>query len=458
MLDAQDFATVATAAPDAVVCDGTNLRLVLPFLVSGDDVRRATCVLGQAMDWSARSAPETMVRYAHDISSTWVRKGETLGPRGRKNALPLRFRPGRWKEGTGYIDILLQTVGFELYRDSGIGFLWVNLVPARKRTDLTAWLDFAQSARFLTTGRRPVILGDDAGQPPFLDLRQVFNFLHAELFGRQCPDGKVCLHTEDQTLVAGAWFIDNAPSSQESLIRHAVRSQLHSNSCLGTDQEEATGRPGYRLTYGRRQDFISTIDQTHFIAFDLPNDQFLRQTLRDHLDGVYFATYLFGLQERYFLLARIASLADEALNDDGLSTTKRFERIDRHAEALARFEARGYEHQLFQTEHHHRYWQAVGQTLDLAGLHGYLTGLLDRAMTRAESKRAAHDADRERHLERRIIVALAVPGIIIGTAGMNISGFTAGRDGASWLWAVLLLVLSVSIVVGVLLYRSDSAD
>lgn len=475
------FVAARDVVPAAKVVPKSALRVVLPVAVSPERSKAVRAQLGEGRaPWKLCKPSGTMVAYATDISETWECAPAQL-LKGRGDMIDVSLSPGKQKDAWTVFAVL-SDLRFTLYRDSGIAFLVVTLTVDEPQP-LVDWLDLAAVIRF-TDRRRGATIRRSAEQGALVPetIRDIMIAmadslsLSAELVGKP-------LFLKKQMLISGTWFVEGVDEEGEELVRYAARSQFSSRFLIGAGEEERTGRAGNRLPYALRQDFVSTLECTHYLGFDVPREHpFFGETLPEHLDNDYFSAWLFALQQRYFLLGEIAKLADEALKDAARSAADRYDEIDTRAEALARFEARGYELQLYQIEHHHRYWAACRDTLDIDGLHSYLTGLLERAVARteakrieeqtqreaaqleeqlardrdlavAESHRAALTAARAKSLERRIIAALALPGIAFGFAGINIEGWTAGKDGASQLFALIVLGVNLVIVACIVFLR-----
>lgn len=418
------------------------VRLVRPFRYSGTAAERA------AQLFAGLWRPDDAVAEAEllDHGRAYLQSGSVLGvldgnrglrsydmvgAHGEWRIVPAqRERAGERASGDG-IPIAISDVRFALF-PTGVGFLSITVRP--KTADLAAWVSALHAMR-LTDGRRSAFVsrrstGVDTwrGWSPVTGAVDeewgvtTLDELTTKLLGEgwwepAWPPGR--------SLTYSALFVDDLPDGERQLLRYAVANHFHADQWLAPAEEEPFGT---WMVYNGRAGFVTTIEGSAFIASNLPSTPFFDDELPTYIEREYGLVYLLAIHERSALLRL---LEDAAIAPDPRHRL-------RQARRFAEFAAARHSLEAIQRENHHRYSRSC------AAANG-----VDELYAGVESVIVGFRAEAEQRLQHTVVLALAVPSIILGFLGINIAGLTTG-DGLPVFWslvalAVVLLALSAAV-------------
>ena len=368
----------------------------------------------------------------------------------------------RWTATQGKISTEFQFASIELVLfHAGIGMLILEVRP--ESMELNDWMDFIHIFRFVE-GRRAAFVqcetkqadgSFEATSPGFGGKEPEWGEESTELISliKQILAG-VALPTDDrrsireefiegQAIPYTSLFIEDA-DSEDAEILYRLRNLFGSNQQVLLSPEDSDLTHQSLMHYADRQWFVSSLDGSHFVAFDAPANPFFENTLPSHLGKQYFLLFLMALHQRFKLARFSEEVAMQWSEDADDSRLDEFERLNKN---ILTFRAHGLFGQAGQRDHLHRYYRKLHDVFEI-----------ERQFS--EVSEEVHDMHAYMHLaqskklEKRInqlAVLLGVPGLILGFLGVNLFHFTAG-DGISW-WLAIVLTILISLPFGLLGYK-----
>jgi hypothetical protein len=380
-----------------------------------------------------------------------------------KTATPISFTLGG--------DFVLQLALFR----HGVGFLTVSAKPAS--TDLGDWLAFLHDFRFMQHRSNvrvcaeqldkydpvskqktraaycPLGISGATGDQSFGFMDVIEAVLKASGLGTPEDHGHDHVFTPGHTLPYTGLFVRGVAETEKVVTLHRLRNFFGPDQGANASAEDLCVTHPAHLIYAQDQWFIQTLNGGSFLSFEdesTPVNAFQKEDLPRHARGVYFCANLLVLYQR-FALARLSDrVATKAL--DGGDVVWEAIRDD-----LLDFTARGYFTQAMQSDHHHRYYRKWQEVLQIPQLYSEVRNevedLYERAMLRLrqaddrrekqeerereeawdrDTARDKREEEREKRVEKRLSLLgllFAVPALILGVMGVNISGYTCGDDG-----------------------------
>jgi len=341
----------------------------------------------------------------------------------------------------------------------GVGFLVIEANPLSK--DPADWFDFAhffRDGRQMQRTRFDAHLRDKLATPHFPGLAGgILN--HPDGSGTVQDLVSAVLHEISpaerwwtDAFVRGlllSWsvlFVDHVAAEDVPLLVCRARNTFHWKQDLQlTDVDRRLADPNL-LPYTDRQWFTFSLGGASFVAFDASDKEFFRRTLPDHLSKIYFALYLLVLQQR-FTLARLSCRVAQCCPDSDQLTDDRVSEFKHIRDALLRFTARGYFTQVSHHEHHHRFYKACREAMQVEQLYREVSDevrdLYGALLLESNEKQQQSSRDLEQFVSTWTL-RLGLIAIVAAILGINLRGYTVQADGIPWWHAVLFVLLGVA--------------
>ena len=352
----------------------------------------------------------------------------------------------------------------------GIGFLTFCIYPGF--SDLASWYDFIHYFRYYRE-RRGLYIRAEIKEPKEV-VREFFP--NPTRTSPKKPDEKhhfveivqLMLSTGGMTSEEEDWWRDIfAPGQllpyvclfvkgrddreQLSLLAYRLRNFFHSRQEIHPSLDDLREDSPGILSWGDKQWFLFSIEGGSFFACNMSSTPFFRETLPNHLRNIYFLVFLLALHQKFtmnMLSHRVAHhwIAAQASSED----EGRYHAFTSIRDTLFAFSARGYFTQIFQLEHHHRYykrWQEVLQTARLfSELKDEVKEMFDYLMLQRQDRIQRIVEDQEKRAQRlEKLVSLGA-----GMVGLPILGLTfqLAALGSDFLLAALITVGTLCLGLG----------
>jgi hypothetical protein len=341
---------------------------------------------------------------------------------------------------------------------SGIGFCILELISTEN--SVSDLCDLAHYLRFIWSTRGPRRVEDIRREKgPLnnsLDVLALFEQLLSPIAGYWTSAGQQGQLRSYVVLLAES---SDATPLEIGELTQRVRRIFHSRTTVHLGDGPDLYPRG--LSYGENMMLHHSLDGGGFVGLNIPNDQFHRQTLPDHMGRAYFFGFVFALHQRIL----IEQFSLRVQNIDALLTTQANASTElRHANEVSReFRhalTRYFFRQTMQTQNHHTSYRRWLEVLEVESFVAEVRRELFDTYTYLDAMHKSNLEDlaeqRARNFER-IGVVFAVVSIMAGFAGMNINGVNVSSDGFALKTVILfMLVPALVLVLGVVINLSRS--